>query len=79
MVVMSIFLLLFVLTVGILYFRLHALPERIAGSTEKIAGIQRSESAEQMPPDTITTIRQTDVLDDVAPKAKGPAKKLQSV
>ena len=30
MVVMSIFLLLFVLAVGILYFRLHALPERFA-------------------------------------------------
>ena len=30
MVVMSIFLLLFVLTLGILYFRLHALPERFA-------------------------------------------------
>ena len=30
MVVMGIFLLLFVLAVGILYFRLHALPERFA-------------------------------------------------
>ena len=99
MVVMGVILLLFVLMVGVLYFRLHALPDRfahkkvqyeivcvlaliamfthmhifwiaglllavidlpdfssplkrIAGSTEKIAGLKPGEGAVELPPNT---------------------------
>lgn len=102
MVAMAVILLLFVLMVGILYFRLHALPDqfahkkvqyeivcilgliamfthmhifwiaglllavidlpdfstplkRIAGSTEKIAGIKPGEGAAEVPSETIDT------------------------
>ena len=112
---------LFTVMVGILYFRLHALPEqfahnkiqfqivcvlaliamfthmhifwiaglllalidfpdfstalkRIAGSTEKIAGIEPGEGAEQITPDAKTITQR-----DVSPEAEEAVRKLRSV
>jgi hypothetical protein len=125
MVVTAMVLVLFTVAVGVLYFRLHALPERfahnklqlqivcvlallamfthmhifwiaglllaliefpdfstplkrIAGSTEKIAGIEPGEGPEHTPPG-VTAVRRTDVPDEASPNAKGAARKLQSV
>ena len=122
MVVMAIVLMFFTLMVGILYFRLHALPEqfahnkiqfqivcvlaliamfthmhifwiaglllaliefpdfstllkRIAGSTEKIAGIEPGEGAEQVTPDAKTITGQG----EVSPETEGAVRKLRSL
>ena len=119
--VMGVILLLFVFMIGVLYFRLHALPERfahkkvqfeivcvlallamfthmhifwiaglllalidfpdfstalkrIAGSTEKIAGIEPGEGAEQITPDAKTITQR-----DVSPEAEEAVRKLRSV
>jgi len=122
MVVMAIVLMFFTLMVGILYFRLHALPEqfahnkiqleivcvlallamfthmhifwiaglllaliefpdfstllkRIAGSTEKIAGIEPGEGAEQVTPDAKTITGQG----EVSAETEGAVRKLRSL
>jgi hypothetical protein len=120
MVVTGVILVLFVIMVGVLYFRLHALPERfahkklqfeivcilsliamfthmhifwiaglllalidfpdfstplnrIAGSTERIAGTGPGGASEQMPRGTTSTIRQADEVVEAPPRAKGTA------
>ena len=125
MVVMGIILLLSVLMFGLLYFRLHALPDRyahkkvqleivcvlgliamfthmhifwivalllalvdlpdfgtplkrIAGSTEKIAGIRPGTGADQTPTDAIAIIGQAD-QEGKGAKADGTASKLRAV
>ena len=122
MVTMAIILLFFTVMIGILYFRLHALPEqfahnkiqleivcvlallamfthmhifwiaglllalidfpdfstalkRIAGSTEKIAGIEPGEGAEQVTPDAKTITGQG----EVSPETEGAVRKLRSL
>ena len=125
MVVMGIILLLSVLMFGLLYFRIHALPDRyahkkvqleivcvlgliamfthmhifwivalllalvdlpdfgtplkrIAGSTEKIAGIRPGTGADQTPTDAIAIIGQAD-QEGKGAKADGTASKLRAV
>jgi len=127
MIVMAAILVLFVLMVGILYFRLHALPDRfahqkiqfeivcvlgllamfthmhifwiaglllalldfpdfttplkrIAGSTEKIAGIEPGQGADQRRPDTIASHRQTNEAGEgSAAKSNGTLRMVHSV
>jgi hypothetical protein len=127
MVVMAVFSVLAILLVGVLFFRLHHLPEhiahkyrkvqfeivavlgliamfthknifwvaalllalidlpdfgtplrRIAGSTEKMAGLKPGEGLTEIPSDTVT-VRQADEVGAALPKTKGAARELRPV
>lgn len=128
MVVMSVMLPLIVLMFGILFLRLHTLPERIAhkshklqfeivavmglialfthmhifwiaglllamidlpdfitplrriaGSSEKIAGLKPGEGAIEMPPETVDGIQQADEAAEVPPQTSDGARRRDSI